>query len=80
MERSIELKHVDSNTHPTELEELLAIDADSHDVFNFQRSMSIDAINKETKAIDRKLLYTYVLGNSQFQNKYFHGFYFKQWG
>ena len=54
MERTIELKDVDYYKHPTELEELLAIDADSHDVFNFQKSMSIEAINKETKAIDRK--------------------------
>ena len=39
--------------HPTTLDELLAIDADSQDCFNFQRSMCIEAINKETKAIDR---------------------------
>ena len=32
----------------------MAIDADSHEVFNFQRSMSVEAINKETQAIDRK--------------------------
>ena len=35
MERTIELKDVDYYKHPTELEELLAIDADSHNVFNF---------------------------------------------
>ena len=54
MERTVELNDVDYYKHPTELEELLAIDADSHNVFNFQRSMSIEAINKETKAIDRQ--------------------------
>ena len=54
MERTIELKDVDYFRHPTNLEELLSVDSDSYDVFNFQRSMSIDAINKETKAIDRK--------------------------
>ena len=32
----------------------MAIGEESHDVFNFQRSMSIDAINRETKALDRK--------------------------
>ena len=32
----------------------MAIDDESHDVFNFQRSMSINAINKETEALDRK--------------------------
>jgi hypothetical protein len=36
------------------LEELIAVDNESHDVFNFQKSMSIDAINNETRAIDRK--------------------------
>ena len=38
MERNIELKNVDYKKHPTELEEFLAIDADSHNVFNFQKS------------------------------------------
>ena len=54
MESTIELKDVDYYKQLKESEELLAIDADSHNVFNFQRSMSIEAINKETKAIDRK--------------------------
>ena len=68
MERTIELKDVDYFRHPTNLEELLSVDGDSYDVFNFQRSMSIDAINKETKAIDRKA--HIFLGNSshRFQN------------
>ena len=30
------------------------MDANSHDCFNFQRSLNIKAINKETKALDRK--------------------------
>ena len=52
--RTIELLDVDYNKHPTTLGELLAVDTESYDCFNFQRSMSIEAINKETKAIDRK--------------------------
>ena len=32
----------------------MPIDNESHDVFNFQRSMSIEAINMETKALDSK--------------------------
>ena len=52
--RTIELKDVDYYKHPTNLEELLAVDDASHDVFNFQRSMSIEAINRETIALDRK--------------------------
>ena len=48
------MKKVDYLSHPTNLEELIAVDSESHDVFNFQRSMSIDAINNETRAIDRK--------------------------
>ena len=44
--RTIELKDVDYFRHPTTLEELMAIDDESHDVFNFQRSMSIEAINR----------------------------------
>ena len=54
IERTIELKNVDFNKHPTNLEEFLSIEADTHDVFNFQRSMNVEVINKETKAIDRK--------------------------
>ena len=54
IERTIELKDVDYSRHPTNLEELIAVDNESHDVFNFQKSMSIDAINNETRAIDRK--------------------------
>ena len=36
------------------MEDLLAIDDASYNVFNFQRSMSIEAINMETIALDRK--------------------------
>ena len=54
MERTIELKDVDYFMHPTNLEQLLSIDGDSYDIFNFQRSMNIEAINKETKAIEKK--------------------------
>ena len=52
--RTIDLESIDFNRHPTCLEELFAIDAKSYDVFNFQRSLNIEAINKETKALDRK--------------------------
>ena len=54
MERTIELKDFDYFRHPTNLEELLSIDGDSSVIFNFQRSMNIEAINKKTKPIDRK--------------------------
>ena len=36
------------------MEELLAIDSNSQDVFNFQRSLNIGAINMETRLLDRK--------------------------
>ena len=36
------------------MEELLVIDANSHDIFNFQRSLNIEAINMETRLLDRK--------------------------
>ena len=52
--RTIDLESIVYLRHPTNLQELLAVDAKSHDVFNFQRSLNFDAINKETKALDRK--------------------------
>ena len=52
--RTIDLEYIDVQRHPTSLEELLAADANSYDVFNFQISLNIDAINEETKALDRK--------------------------
>ena len=52
--RTIELKDVDFSKNHTDLEELLIIDNESHVVFNFQRSMNVEAINKETKVLDRK--------------------------
>ena len=36
------------------MEELLSVDANSNDVFNFQRSLNIQAIKMETKLLDRK--------------------------
>ena len=33
---------------------MLEVDAANSDVFNFQRSLNIEAINNETKALDRK--------------------------
>ena len=52
--RTIKLKDVDFSKHPTDLKELLTIDNESQDVFNFQRSKSVETINKDTKALDRK--------------------------
>ena len=36
------------------MEELLEVEAANYDVFNFQRSLNIEVINDETKALDRK--------------------------
>ena len=36
------------------MDELWSVDANSHDVFNFQRSLNIEAINMETKLLYRK--------------------------
>ena len=52
--RTIDLENIDYYKHPQTLEELLHVDDDSHPVFNFHRSFSIEAINNETKALDRK--------------------------
>ena len=40
--------------HPKTVEELLSIDSNVQGFFNFQRALSIDAINHETKCLDRK--------------------------
>ena len=76
MESTIELKDVDYFRHPTKLEELLSIDGDSYDIFNFQRSMNIEAINKETKAIDRKAHMFWEISCYRFTNRHFYGIYF----
>jgi len=52
--RTIDLENIDYHRHPKTLEELFDIDADKNEVFNFQRALSIEAINNETKALDRK--------------------------
>ena len=36
------------------MEELFDIDSDKYEVFNFQRALCIEAINNETKVLDRK--------------------------
>ena len=54
--RAIDLESIDYLRHPTNLEELLAVDAKSHNVLNFQRSLNIDAINKERKRWTEKLI------------------------
>ena len=54
LDGSIEKLNVDYNKQPSTLDELLAVDAESYDCFNFHRSMSFEAINKETRSIDRK--------------------------
>ena len=52
--RTIDLEYINFSRHPKTLEELLQVDAANYDVFNFQRSLNIEAINNETKALDRK--------------------------
>ena len=52
--RTIELEGIDFVRHPKNIEELLSLDANTNGFFNFQRAMNIDAINKETKCVDRK--------------------------
>ena len=44
---------IDFKRHPENLEALLKIDIND-EPFYFQKSLSIDAINNETKCIDRK--------------------------
>jgi len=52
--RTIDLEDVEFQRHPKTLDRLFETDMDSFEVFDFQRSMSIEAINHETMAIDRK--------------------------
>ena len=52
--RNSELDVIDHVRHPTTLEELLGVDANSYAEFNFQRSLNIEAINMETKQLDKK--------------------------
>ena len=51
--RTIELNGIESQKHPDNLEALLNIDINSTP-FYFQQALNIDAINNETKCIDRK--------------------------
>ena len=52
--RTIDLVDVEFQRHPKTLDALFEIDMDYFEVFDFQRSMTINAINHETLAIDRK--------------------------
>ena len=52
--RTIDLENIDYLRHPKTLEELFDIDSDKFEVFNFQRALNIEAINNETKVLDRK--------------------------
>ena len=52
--RTIDLNDVDFKRHPKTLDDLFKTDMDNFTGFDFQWSMSIDAINQETMAIDRK--------------------------
>ena len=45
---------IDYIRHPKTLEQLFSIDSDKYKVFNFQRALCIEAINNETKVLDRK--------------------------
>ena len=51
--RTIELEGIDFMKHPQDLETLLTFDP-KREVFYFQQSLNIDAINNETLCIDRK--------------------------
>ena len=51
--RTIDLEHINYLRHPTNVEDLLSVDVNTH-VFNFQRALSIDSINNKTKCLDRK--------------------------
>ena len=51
--RTIELEGIDFQKHPRSLENLLNFDAKA-EIFYFEKSLSIDAINNETLCIDRK--------------------------
>jgi len=52
--RTIDLEDVDFQRHPKTLDRLFETGNESFEVFDFQRSLSIEAINNETLAIDRK--------------------------
>ena len=51
--RTIELEGIEFQRHPQDLETLLNFDTRA-EIFNFQKSLNIDAINNETLCIDRK--------------------------
>ena len=51
--RTLELEGIDFQKHPQDLEALLNFDTKA-EIFNFQKSLNIDAINNETLCIDRK--------------------------
>ena len=51
--RTIELDGIEFRRRPNNLEALLKININD-EPFNFQKSLNIDAINNETKCIDRK--------------------------
>ena len=51
--RTIVLEGIDFQKHPQDLETLLNFDTKA-EIFNFQKSLNIDAINNETLCIDRK--------------------------
>ena len=51
--RTIELEGIDFQRHPHDLETILNFDTNAV-IFNFEKSLNIDAINNETLCIDRK--------------------------
>ena len=50
--RTINLEGIDFVRHPKTVKELRSIDSNVQGFFNFQRALSIDAINNETKCLD----------------------------
>ena len=51
--RKIELEGIEFQRHPNNIDALLEIDKNV-ELFYFQRSLNINAINNETRCIDRK--------------------------
>ena len=51
--RTIELEGIEFQRHPETIDSLLEFDTNA-EVFYFQKSLNIDAVNNETRCIDRK--------------------------
>ena len=51
--RTIELEGIEFQRHPENFDDLLKFDF-ATELFNFQKSLNMDAMNNEIKCIDRK--------------------------